>query len=144
MKNRDIIFVGITVLVLSCLTLAGPGGGPGQPITQSKDLYPYYETFLRIVYRHEASGPPPQPTLRWTRDGKAVTFSTRGSKAFFALDKEGKPTGWLPAAAKHWPERIPQKSDSREFRRKLSNAQVDVARLVNEHGGLVRRQPRKE
>jgi carboxyl-terminal processing protease len=49
MKNRDIIFVGITVLVLSCLTLAGPGGGPGQPLTKSKDLYPHYETFSRIV-----------------------------------------------------------------------------------------------
>ena len=99
---------------------------------------PDEETFLRILHRHEASGPPPQPTLRWTRDGEAVTFTTRGAPPFFALDTDGKPTGWLPSDAKDWPDRTPQRSDTREFRRKLSNVQVDVARLVKEHGGLVR------
>jgi len=97
------------------------------------------ETFLRILHRHEASGPPPQPTLRWTRDGEAVTFTTRGAHAFFALDREGKQTGWLPTDAAQWPDRNPQRSDSSEFRSKLSNAQVDVARLVKEHGGLARK-----
>jgi carboxyl-terminal processing protease len=49
MRRRDIVFVAITVLVLSCLTLAGPGDGPGQPADKNKAMYPYYETFSRIV-----------------------------------------------------------------------------------------------
>jgi len=96
------------------------------------------ETFLPILHRHEADAVPPKPELRWTHDGSAVTFTTRGAPAYFAIDTEGKTTGWLPTRKGQWPDRSPSPADSREFRRTLSHAQVDVARLVQQHGGLVK------
>ena len=50
MRRRELTFVVVTVLVLSCLTLAGPGG-PGTPIKGATpaSLYPHYATFSRIV-----------------------------------------------------------------------------------------------
>ncbi len=44
MRNRELVFVVVTVLVLSCLTLAGPG----MPRRESP-LYDHYQTFSRIV-----------------------------------------------------------------------------------------------
>ncbi len=44
MRNRELVFVVVTVLVLSCLTLAGPG----MPRRESP-LYDHYQTLSRIV-----------------------------------------------------------------------------------------------
>jgi hypothetical protein len=96
------------------------------------------EVFLRIVHRHEAAGPPPDPSLQWSRDGKVVTFTTRQAMPFFALDPEGRPTGWLPVRATEWPTRFPTPADSTDYRRVLSTAQVAVTELLNEHGGLAK------
>ncbi len=44
MKNREIIFVIVAVLVMSCLTIAGTGG-PAEP----QEMYSQYQTLSRIV-----------------------------------------------------------------------------------------------
>lgn len=44
MRNREIVFVVVTVLVLSCLTLAGPGVP-----RRETPLYDHYQTLSRIV-----------------------------------------------------------------------------------------------
>ena len=43
MRTRDFVFIVITVLVMSCLTIAGDDGG------KQGDLYEHYQTFSRIV-----------------------------------------------------------------------------------------------
>jgi carboxyl-terminal processing protease len=43
MRTRDFVFIVITVLVMSCLTIAGNDGG------KQGDLYEHYQTFSRIV-----------------------------------------------------------------------------------------------
>ena len=50
MKKREVVFIVVTVLVLSCLTL----GGPGDRVTKP-DLYKQYETFSRIVSSIQAN-----------------------------------------------------------------------------------------
>ncbi|MEM8883317.1 MAG: hypothetical protein AAGD14_04555 [Planctomycetota bacterium] len=96
------------------------------------------DLFLPIVHRHEADGPPPQPELRFSRDGAVFTFTTRGAKPYFALDRDGNATGWLPTRADRWAERSPSPADSVDFRRILSAAQVAVAKLLAQHGGPAR------
>lgn len=50
MKNREVIFVIVTVLVLSCLSLAAPGDR-----ARPQELYSQYETFSRVVGRVAAN-----------------------------------------------------------------------------------------
>ncbi|MFW6158339.1 MAG: S41 family peptidase [Planctomycetota bacterium] len=44
MKNRELVFVVVTVLVLSCITLAGP-----HDRHPKSEMYDRYETFARII-----------------------------------------------------------------------------------------------
>ena len=97
------------------------------------------QVFLPVLYEHTAPGVPPKAALWWSRDGEVVTFTTRSGKPFFAVDREGNPTGWLPVGGDSWPERGKGAADSVEYQRKVSTARVEVARLLDEHGGPARK-----
>jgi hypothetical protein len=91
--------------------------------------------FLPILHRHTINGPAPDATLTWSRDDEVVVFSTRGAHPYFALDREGNATGWLPDRREEWPDTRPLPSDSVELRQNVSAAQVDVSKLLDQHGG---------
>ena len=93
------------------------------------------DLFLPILHRHTINGPAPEASLTWSRDGEVVVFSTRGAHPYFALDRDGNTTGWLPARKESWPDTRPKPSDSVDLRRKVSTAQVDVSKLLDQHGG---------
>jgi hypothetical protein len=111
-------------------------GDDGAELTFSAG--PEEALFLPILHRHAADTAPPNPSLAWTGDGKVLVFTTRGAKPFFAIVDDGTTIGWLPDKANQWPDRTPSPADTLEMRRVLSTAQVDVARVVSEHGGLLK------
>jgi hypothetical protein len=96
------------------------------------------DLFLPILHRHTIDGPAPDASLTWSRDGEVVVFSTRSAHPYFALDREGNATGWLPDRKEQWPNTRPMPSDSIDLRRKVSTAQVDVSKVLDQHGGLRR------
>ena len=101
---------------------------------------PEEATFLPILHRAEVPKKPPEPKLTWTYDGKVVLLETRGSRAFFAVTLDGTTAGWLPTGTTTWPDRVFHEADSRDYQRMVKEAQVDVARLVKEHGGKAKEQ----
>jgi len=94
------------------------------------------DLFLRIAHRHEADSAPPEPWLRWSRDGAILTFTTRRAMPFFALGAGDEAIGWLPVVEHEWPKKLPSPADDTDYRRRLSTAQVAVTKILNEHGGL--------
>jgi carboxyl-terminal processing protease len=73
MKNRELVFVVITVLLLSCLTMAGPG----DTAPKQRDLYPHFETFSRIVNNvtaHYVEEVEPEKLFYGAYDGMLATL----------------------------------------------------------------------
>jgi hypothetical protein len=97
------------------------------------------EVFLPILHEHEAGRVPPKASLWWSRDAEVITFTTRGGKPYFAVDREKNSVGWLPSGRESWPDRGKAVTDSVAFQRTVSTARVEVAKLLDEHGGPARK-----
>jgi len=92
--------------------------------------------FLAVLHDHRTNSRPPELRLGWTKDGKGLFVVAEGErKPAFAVDLGGNAIGRLPVEAHEWP----QKEDAyvpTEVRRRVSQARVDVARFLKEHGGI--------
>ncbi|MHC4408226.1 MAG: hypothetical protein ACYS0F_04380 [Planctomycetota bacterium] len=97
------------------------------------------EVFLPILHEHEAGSVPPSPSLWWSRDAQVITLTTRGGKPYFAVDRDKEAVGWLPSGKESWPDRGKAVTDSVAFQRTVSTARVEVAKLLDEHGGPARK-----
>ncbi|MHC4452248.1 MAG: hypothetical protein ACYS0E_19255 [Planctomycetota bacterium] len=97
------------------------------------------EVFLPILHEHDGGSLPPNPSLWWSRDAQVITLATRGGKPFFAVDRDKEAVGWLPSGKDSWPDRGKAVTDSVDFQRTVSNARVEVAKLLDEHGGPARK-----
>jgi hypothetical protein len=93
------------------------------------------DVFVPVLHEKECGSMPPAPGLDWSRDGELVTFTTRGGKPFFAFDRSGATTGWLPDPGDAWPAFGKSVSDSVAYQRVVSTARVEVAKVLDEHGG---------
>lgn len=92
------------------------------------------DTFARVLHVHAADAKPPEPTLFWTKDGKAVVLASR-RRRIFAVDRDGETTGTLPVASHEWPAADPA-LESVAVQRVLSAAARDVDHFVRAHGGI--------
>lgn len=97
------------------------------------------EVFLPILHEHEAGSVPPNASLWWSRDAQVITLTTQGGKPFFAVTREKDAVGWLPSSKESWPDRGKAITDSVDFQRTVSAARVEVAKLLDEHGGPARK-----
>jgi hypothetical protein len=89
--------------------------------------------FLRVRHVHDAESAPPAPKLRWSADGAVLVVAALGED-LLALPREGEPVGYLPRAANAWP-REDRSTEPADALRARSEARLQVAKLLQEHGG---------
>ena len=92
------------------------------------------DTFLKVVHKHKASGRPKKPSLRWTKDGKAIILRFLRERLLL-IDLDGESIGRLPKKANEWPRETSIAVSPATIKwRQEARKNVNIA--VKAHGGI--------
>ncbi|MEE8104746.1 MAG: hypothetical protein V3T86_04330 [Planctomycetota bacterium] len=92
------------------------------------------DTFLKVVHKHKAGGRPKKPSLRWTKDGKAIVVRFLRERLLL-IDLDGETIGRLPRKANEWPRETSIAVSPATIKwRQEARKNVNIA--VKAHGGI--------
>jgi hypothetical protein len=89
---------------------------------------------LPVHVARDMDEPPASLRVFWTKDGRGLVIASH-RRRIFAVDVEGGTVGVLPERKADWPP-PPGAFESVASKRRLSQAERDVAEFVVDHGGL--------
>jgi hypothetical protein len=91
-------------------------------------------TLLPVLAAREMDEPPASLRIFWTKDGRGLVVVSH-RRRIFAVDLDGGTVGVLPERKADWPP-PPGSFESVASKRRLSQAEREVAEFVVNHGGL--------
>lgn len=111
------------------LTLSASGDGVELVLAAGDDD----ATLLPVLVAQGMDGRPASLRLFWTKDGRGLVIMSQ-RRRIFAIDLDGGTVGVLPERKADWPP--PNAFESIASKRRLSQAERDVAEFVVNHGGI--------